>query len=263
MDVVFSETITHMRFFKNWGAVFLVAVLMLASCRSKEKELSSTPETLTAREMIYIKASVEQQTPSKTTLQDAQVLWTSGDQIKVFSKGNPSGVVLTLEESSVGSAVGVFSGEKPQGGGPYYVVYPSDAAVSLQDDAVQVSLPAAQTYAEESFGNGANLSMAVSESLQYLVFRNALGGVSFSLSGDQDFSGILLQAKGGEPLSGAGFLKMEESGPVLTMENALAESSSLFLDCSKVKGHTYYLMVPPGSFKEGFMAEFITRGRPS
>ena len=130
--------------FKRIGlaaALLALAVLPLA-CRSGREEAlpSRTPraeepvaETVRRAGQIVIDASLEQQPASKTSLnENHRVLWSAGDQIRVFNASHPEGVVFTLLDESAGTVKGKFSGDAPSGSGPYYAVYPASSSVRLR-----------------------------------------------------------------------------------------------------------------------------------
>ena len=236
-----------------YPALHIATVLGMVGCKYAEQE---RPGSLLQGKEQTVMASLEQPVVTKTSLSaQRKVLWSPGDKIKVFNAANPEGVEYTLSQGE-GTAMGSFTGAALSGEGPFWAVYPASVAGTLQGSSVSITLPAHQAYAEGSFGPGAAVSMAKAADLSSLSFKNVLGGVSFSISGSQTLSGIQLQAKGGEALCGKGTLSMDGETPTLTLD-ASEEGSFLYLDGPGTASGSFCLMLPPGVFENGFMAQFL------
>ena len=243
------------------AAVLALAVLPTA-CRSGKEEdvlVSRTPKaeeqvTGTVRKagQIVIDASLEQQPQSKTSLnQEHRVLWSSGDQIRVFNASHPDGVVFTLLEESAGTVKGKFSGDDISGSGPFYAVYPATSAVRLNNGNLSISLPATQQAVSGGFGENASLAVARSAALSSLDFHNVLGAISFTVEGSKRIARIELESS--EALWGSGVVTVPEDGdPALTMTATGTDSKMATLDCTTSTGKSFYLMLPPGTLKKGF-----------
>lgn len=247
-----------MKTFKHLRPVLLaVLAIVLVQCARREQDVATEK---TVGKMVEISASLEQPQGTKTTLSsENKVLWSEGDKIRVYNASHPSGVEYTLS-SGAGTSLGKFSGEEVSGDGPFFAVYPSSVGGSLSGESVSVTLPARQRYAQGSFGPGAAVSFAMGSTPSSLIFKNVLGGVSFSVSGSQAFSGIRLQTKGKEALAGNGSVRMVNGVPELTFPAQVSDDDSfLYLDMPEggATAATFYLMLPPGVFNSGFMVEFL------
>ena len=246
--------------------LYLLALLALSvSCRNlaETEAPSGNPEEQVAAGQAIIRATLEQEFSSKTALnENMKVVWCSGDQIKVFNKENPSGVVYTLLESSAGTTLGKFSGDALSGTGPYYAMYPASAAGTLSGSVISLDLPGTQQYAQSSFGNGSCVSVGSSETTGIMDFYNVLGCVSFSLESPKALSGIRVSTRGSEALYGTGSVTVSET-PALSLNGQSGTNGSLYLDCSAAGTvQSFYLMVPPGSLGSGFIVEFLdTEGK--
>ena len=186
-------------FFKT---LFLLGLpFLLSQCGWQEQGFGD--ESKVGGKMVVISAFLEQPSATKTSLSpERKVSWCAGDQIRVYNASHPEGVVYTLEAASAGSQEGQFSGEDLSGSGPFYAIYPESAGGSLIGQKISVTLPLKQTYAEDSFGSGAAVSMALSQQLSSLQFKNVLGGVALNVTSEKAISGIRLQTKGDEALCG-------------------------------------------------------------
>lgn len=256
----------------------LSALLALAACSAtlesewQARESHFAGRTPATGKTITITATFEAAPgeTTKTSLNESmQVLWQAGDKIKVFNSANTSGVEFTLEESSAGSNVGVFTGLALSGSGPYYAVYPSSAAGTLNGEAVSLTLPQTQVLTADSFGRGANVSLAKVENLSDpLQFMNVLGAVSFTLTADTDVTAIRVQTLGEEALWGAGSVIMEDyeglaaPAPALTMDadandNVTDDDRLISLE-GTATGKTFYLMLPPWVLTKGFFVQVVS-----
>jgi len=237
-------------------ALLCTVTLGVVQCKNAEQDrLDSKPQGNT----ITIKASLEQPGSTKTALSaDMKVLWTAGDQIKVYNAGNTSGIVFTLSDGA-GTTQGSFTGTVPSGEGPYFAVYPASAGGDLSGSSIAVTLPSHQTFAEGSFGPGAALSAAKANTISNLVFKNVLGGVSFTVSGEKakNLSGIRLQAKGNDALWGSASLNLSGETPAIEMDPATIDNGILSLDGINTSSAVFCLMLPPGTFREGYFVEFM------
>ena len=243
----------------------LTAVLALAvlqtSCRSAEEDVLTSRPPKTEEQVasagrkagqIVIDASLEQQPQSKTSLnQERRVLWSAGDQIRVFNASHPDGVVFTLLDESAGTVKGKFSGDAPGGNGPFFAVYPASSAVRFNNGNLSISLPGLQQAVAGSFGENASLAVARTDALASLDFHNVLGAISFTVEGSKRIARIELESS--EALWGTGVVTMkEDEEPALTMTATGAGNKSVTLDCSTSQSKSFYLMLPPGTLKKGF-----------
>ena len=240
----------------------LLSVMALAAIQCKNAE-EDGPASRPRGKQMTISATLEQPTGTKTSLSpEREVLWNTGDQIKVYDSSHPEGTIFTLSEGA-GTAAGKFSGDKLSGDGPFYAVYPASVGGALSNTEIAITLPSEQGYAEGSFGSGAAVSVAKAEDVTKFHFKNVLGGVSLAVTSAKPFSGVRLQTKGDEALNGAGTLSWDEGGGfTLSVERSSDDNSFLYLRCPEEgvsAPATFILMVPPGAFASGFLVEFLDK----
>ena len=198
---------------------------------------------------------------TRTSLQnDLAVYWSENDKIRVFSASKPNGEVFSLN-SGAGTDNGVFSGP-PVGNGPFYAVYPADAGVSLSGTSLRVRVPAAQTYADGSFGAGANLAAAKSMSLETLKFRNLCGTLAVTLTGSASIDQIRVSTVTGEPLNGTAVVGWDEDVPTLSFDSGQTADANRQVDLTMGSGvsltsagKTFYVVLPAGALSGGFFVE--------
>lgn len=243
------------------GIFLLLGIVVFSCARNIETEPAQTGqnEFLPGQEVMTFTAIL--QPGSKTQMnEDFTVLWSEGDKIRVFNAENPAGVEFSLTEGA-GTASGTFSAAgSGMGSGPFYGVYPSDAASAINGTAVSVRLPDTQVYADGSFGPKANLAAGKADELDQIRFFNLLGAVSFTLTGSGSIADIRLRAQGTAPLSGEGTIDgWDAEAPTLSMKDGQADDSFrvLSLDCGEgvpvtAEGKTFYLTAPAGTLAQGF-----------
>jgi len=239
-----------------------VVALFAVQCKNAEKD---GPASQPQGKEITIVATLEQPTGTKTSLDaENKVLWQAGDIIKVYNASNLNGVELTLTDGA-GTTVGKFSGTSPSGAGPFYAIYPASAggAFSISDSNIAVTLPQNQTYAAGSFGSGAAVSVAKAETVDKLFFKNVLGGVSMTVTSGGPISGIRIQTKGNEALSGSGTITVGDGVPAISVTKATDEDSYLNVICESAVSTpaTFIVMLPPGAFTSGFLVEFLDNNK--
>ena len=123
-------------------------------------------------------------------------------------------------------------------------------------------LPQVQTYAQNSFGNGAFPMVAVTANMadHNLKFKNVGGAMKFQFKGTQIVKSIKVVGLNGEKLSGAATVTVYAGKPTLsiTMTGTDEASKSVTLDCgdgvqlSKTKATDFIIALPPVFFSKGF-----------
>ena len=144
-----------------------------------------------------------------------------------------------------------------------YALYPYNADARITDEGViSLTLPAEQTYAENSFGRGANTMLAVTENLEdtFLAFKNACGYLKLRLYNAEGATIKSIEVKGnnGERLAGAATATIAfGEAPVLAMADDA--TTSVTLDCGEgvALGTTaetateFWVVLPATTFAEG------------
>ena len=216
--------------------------------------------------LITISATLEQH-DTKSSLSNNNVLWSEGDEIRVFCSSDTSedeGVVFTLS-SGAGTTDATFSGVAPSGEGPFYAVYPASLPSVFDGTSLSVTLPEVQAYAENSFGNGANYAVSRTDELENLSFKNLCGALFFSFTGNKTIRFINVYTNGPENLNGKALVSYDGEAPSLTFLDGQSGEpfQKLSLDCG-VSGSAlgsatkaFYLTLPAGALSSGFTVEVL------
>ena len=248
--------------------ILLAAFLGFAACHNVEP---TVPETV---DHAVLSAQIEQNEATRTVLSESNnILWSENDQITAFMKTS-YGHKYQIKPSFAGktyadfSKVSSVSGDDLSAGMEWdhivaYYPYAEEVECVKSDDgyALEVVLPAEQTYAPESFGNGAFPMVAVSEDHD-ITFRNVCGGMKLQLKGTQKVASVTVQGKNNEVLSGTATVTAYTDGetkPSITMTGADDASKSVTLNCgaegvqlSEETATEFILALPPVTFTEGF-----------
>ena len=256
-------------------SVFTLLAFMVSGC-NQEELLEKGTHSMHMSDNVEFSASFEEASAESRTYieEDAEtsrlyLRWTKGDEISIF-RGT------TLNQRFL------FKGETGDNSGSFKLV-PSDDFVSSNDldesrnyafypydennrisekGKLTVTLPATQTYAENSFAPGANGMVAVTESTGDvdLKFKNIGGYFKFKFYGnDLTIKSVTLKGNNGEKLAGKAGVVCQYGGvPIVTMAEEATET--LTLDCgagvkvgtTKEKATEFWFVLPPTKFTKGF-----------
>lgn len=250
---------------KTKGIGFLPSLCLTAlvlACVAPQPE-TSVPAVVEGEEIV---AGIQTETPAtRTFVEELKVLWSEGDLLSVFA--NKTGSSKYILKSGAGEASGVFKKVKDAFGGANYAgyaaVYPYDRAVTLDaDGTVSLVLPATQTYAEGSFGPGANAMVAWSEDT-HLSFYNVGSYLQLKLHGNARISAIELTALGGENLAGPVRVVRENGVPVVHFPKDAEACPTVTLCCDEAvqldaeEDTPFWIVVPPVVLSEGFNVRMV------
>ena len=256
-------------------SVFTLLAFMVSGCNQDELLENKNPYKNQSDNVEFTASFEEASAESRTYIEeDAEtsrlyLRWTKGDEISIF-RGT------TLNQRFL------FKGETGDNSGSFKLV-PSDDFVSSNDldesrnyafypydennrisekGNLTVTLPATQTYAENSFAPGANAMVAVTESTGDvdLKFKNIGGYFKFKFYGDDlTIKSVTLKGNNGEKLAGkAGVVCQYGGAPIVTMAEDATET--LTLNCgagikvgtTKEEATEFWFVLPPTKFTKGF-----------
>ena len=241
---------------------------LLAGCYNTDEQLIN--EQIPSDGRIFT-ASFEQN-DTRTHVEEGNLLrWNEGDQITIFDSN-------TLNQQYR------FDGETGDNGGTFskvsnsfgtgndlnchYAVYPYNKDIKITETGViTANLPAEQSYAENSFGLGANTMVAVTKDVDdtFLKFRNVGGYLKLQLYGENvTVKSITLTGNNNEKIAGkATITPAYEQAQTLTMNDDA--TTSITLDCgdgvtlgsTKETATAFWIVVPPTTFEGGFEVTII------
>ena len=247
---------------KNIFKTALASIVLMASCATDEEVVS----TQSTSDTFY--ASIE--APATRTYADeaGKLLWTANDQITIF-KGSTKPLIYKFN-GETGQNYGGFTNVTPDSGDDFvtanpldanYAIYPHDANTTISNAGVfNFTIPATQSYAENSFGLGANVMVAVTEdkSDNNLSFKNLGGYFEFSLYGEgTTVKSIEFKGNNGENLAGKVAITASHDGNP-TFEFVGEATKTLTLDCgagvelgTEANPTKFWFVVPAITYSNG------------
>ena len=220
----------------------LLAIIVLAGCQINE--ISESQEELPIRESKPFIAIIEDDgvgNETRTTLDYiGHVLWKQGDQINIFA-GSVFSECYQVTDESEGKTYAALTRMPGYGwGSPIdnnvaFYPYASTAQILSYGSYYVISeieLPATQTYAERSFGNGAFPMAAITSTTEEvnLTFKNVLGGLKLQLKGTATITSIAITGNNDEILCGDAEVTVANgSYPSINLTDASAKTVTL--DC--------------------------------
>lgn len=231
-----------------------------------------TDELPLVDEAVVYEAVTEAYAPATKTAMtaDKEVVWSANDEIAVF-QGNTYYDLFQVTSASAGKKEASFtlksdrdaSNEELPYNGAFYPVY--EGMESYEEEGAFVvwnfALPTTQTYVAGSFANGAFPMIAVSEDNQF-EFKNVLGALKLSLTGNRAVKSITVADNAGNALAGAVrvyYSAGEEPEAVFEMDYMTgAYVSSVTLDCGEgveLNENTateFIIALPETEFENGF-----------
>lgn len=247
----------------------LMTILTILNACQKNEASVSLPEDVT------IHATIEDKDATKTIMDESNnILWTENDQIIAFMKSS-YGHKYQVKPSFIGKSYADFSmvssgnGSDLSAGNEWehnVVYYPYSENIeclkSGANYALEVNLPAEQTYVPDSFANGSMAMVAVSEN-NNITFKNVLGGIKLQLKGTQKITSITIEGKNNEKLSGEAIVTAytDDNKPAITMTSdaltSVTLNSTLGVQLNESTATQFIITLPPVLFSKGFTITVI------
>ena len=241
------------------------AMLLIASCTvHKETEFESPSQH-------RFHAVAEDPVDSETRVyadSKLRVRWNEGDHISIFERTTYNQEFEFLGDT--GDTAGDFDPVESSGyhtggdieDGHVYAIYPYDKKNKCDyEGKMTVTFPSTQHYKKDSFGIGANVMVAKTNTMD-LRFMHVGGYRTFKLYGEGvSVSSIKIESNGDEFLSGRTDVTIGSDGkPTVSFIESASNSKSVELVCDTpvVLGSTaeeyveFWFVLPPGTLSQGF-----------
>lgn len=246
---------------KRFTYLFLAISTLICSCSTFDEPLNEVNISLGD---LYAGFDEDTRTYVKN---DKYLRWNEGDCLTVFY-GNTVNCQYKFNGATgdnSGSFSYVSSGDLETGNalGRIYAVYPYNEATTITDGGqISLTLPAVQTYAENSFGRGANTMLAVTKNAEgtFLAFKNACGYLKLKLynADGATIKSVLVKGNAEEKIAGATTATIAYGEvPQLTMaDNA---TTAITLDCgdgvslgtTEETATEFWVVIPETTFEGG------------
>ena len=253
----------------------LLATLAITGCQAELEELipeNNEQEVITQEPAKVFTAIVDDDFSgdTKTSLDGSgNVLWKLGNQVSIFAASTVNEQYQVSDDSDGKTAAtlnkipagGFVAGTDIDNNVAFYP-YASTASIAKSGSNYVISdveLPATQTYATGSFGNGAFPMAAVTSSTEdmNLKFKNVLGGLKLQLKGTATITSITVTGNNNEILYGDAEVTMAYGGtPSISLSDASAKTVTL--DCGagvtldSETATPFIIALPPMTMTGGF-----------
>ncbi len=178
---------------KRLSVMIASALLVLGTVSCKKNSDVQNPESKEGMVKTVFSA-VSSESKEKTSISGSDILWSSGDVVKIYAGASTTGGDFTLTDGD-GTTSATFEGwiaEKATA--PYYAVYPSSAAQGIDGSVIKYSIPADQAYVENSFNTGTVPMVAYSKADKSLAFKNQTGFIKLQLTGAGTIASMALES---------------------------------------------------------------------
>ncbi len=250
---------------RNFTFLTLLASLLIVGCTEVTIEQSNPLTEINS--LPDLTASFADEGETRTFVEDSKYLrWHEADLITAFfgntlnhqykfngKTGDNSGTFSLVPNGELGTGNDLSS---------IYALYPYDENTTITDiGVISLTLPATQTYAENSFGKGANTMVAVTESVEdtFLSFKNACGYLKLKFYGDDvTITSIEVTGNNEEKIAGSATATMEFGGvPTIAMNDEATTSVTLNCGEGVAIGATadmateFWIVLPETTFEGG------------
>ena len=248
---------------------FYIALSIMVVVTGCQMEEMTAPESNGSVMEVY--ASIEDiaDTDTRTYMDGAEVLWSSGDQIAVFLK-NTLRKRFTVTPESVGGKDATFLYDSE------YIMMGNNAAISnnvayypfcdvtcAADGRTyilgNITLPSVQSYAASSVAPGTYPMVAVTSDIEDVnyYFKNVCGAMMFQLKGYGFIKSVTVRGNSDEVLAGAAIVTVAHDD-LPSIAVAADGSKAVTLDCGNgveldaVMPTSFFIALPPVPFTNGF-----------
>ena len=246
----------------------LLTLLALVLCSCAETFVGEEATRPNNENLPDLTATFADEEATRTYIEEGKYLrWNEDDRLTAFfgntlnrqykfngATGDNSGTFSLVPDGMLGTG-NAFD--------HIYALYPYNADARITDEGViSLTLPAEQTYAENSFGRGANIMIAVTENLEdtFLAFKNACGYLKLKLYNAEGATIKSIEVKGnsGERLAGAATATISfGEAPVLAMADdaitlvTLNCGEGIALGTTAETATEFWVVLPATTFAEG------------
>ncbi len=246
-------------------SLLLGAALLVASCTVQKEEEFDNPAQHRYHAVAEDAVDAETRVFTDSKL---RVRWNEGDHISIFERNTYNQEFEFLGDT--GDTAGDFDPMESSGyhssgdieDGYVYAVYPYEKKNKCDfDGKLTVTFPSVQHYKKDSFGVGANVMVAKTNTLD-LRFMHVGGYRTFKLYGEGvSVSSVRIESNGSEYLAGRTDVVIGEDGkPAVSFIESTSNLKSVELVCDTpvALGTTdadaveFWFVLPPGTLTQGF-----------
>ena len=224
---------------------------------------------------------------TRIQLNEAQkTVWTKDDMVSVFYRSNANQKWQYTGETGARTAdlTCVDAGEATATMNRVVVVYPysENYYINTETYNVQATLPAVQTYLEDSYGLDGNIMISSSEYNQFSL-KSVCGWLKLQLTGNgEKVKSITLRGNNGEQVAGELYINSADATAALSSDTGSADDGEtggaggglvfedtilkeVTLDCGEgvtigSEPTAFYIALPPQTFEQGLTVDVNCKG---
>lgn len=251
--------------------IAILGALLLSLSMACQKEKGQHPDFI--RDKVFY-AELPNEGDTKTFLDaEAQLYWSAEDRISVFRSTTNEKYRFDGVDGEISSAFSKDDSSVPGVAfSTNYAIFPYNAlSTCASEGSFKVSIPAEQTFVDNSFGPQDNMMVAVTENAYANVFRfkNVCGYLVLKIYGGDTVRRIRLQGNAGEKIAGDALLTVAANGQ-FSVDMEESAGTEITLDCgesgvqlSASEPTLFWMVVPPVTFASGFTVQIENLGGKS
>ena len=242
--------------------IFSIGLVAFLCAACSINELDYTTPIYDKGKVLY--ATIEDASTRVFVNNDLKVLWHADDCVSVFNKytDNQQYRFTGNTGANSGSFTKITNNDLVTSNVLNYVyaIYPYNESTEISNLGVlTIELPASQSYAEDSFGIGANTMVSCTAD-DKLMFKNLCGYLLLKLYGNGiSVSSISIKGNTGENLAGRASVTSSPDGvpsfsfsASATQEITVDMTQPVRLGTSTSEATTFWVVIPPVVFSQGF-----------
>ena len=244
---------------------FLPSLLtIILACSCAESTISEIDSNYTNNDENTLYTYIESSSVRTFIENGTSLCWHKGDEVSYFPASNTNMKYIFSGEDGDKSGILTKVEGNYTSGSPLecnYALYPYDASATIKNNAILCTLPQQQSYANNSFGKGANLMVAATESStkSSINFKNVCGFIKLQFYGsDITVQSIEFKGNNGETLAGqAQVTAVYDTAP--TIDIVGNNATTVTLNCNGVNlsdnannPTSFWIVLPPVTLSKGF-----------
>lgn len=195
--------------------------------------------------------------------EELSVVWEEADEVAIFDGVDIASKYSISDGVGTGVAKLTISAKAENSGNILsrnIAVYPYSDSLKYRSESISTYLPQKQYYKQNSFGTGANLMVACTETIEDtdLSFVNVLGALRIQVLGDKKVKYIVLKSNSEDYISGTCNILLSYVPTVVMSEDDAEVSKEIKLICSepvqlsKTEAIAFWFMLPAMTYENGF-----------
>ena len=246
---------------KKYYLLGVLAMGLMASCQEEDIFVKSQMNYSN----VVVTASLDESSATRTQLSsEGKVFWSEGDALSIFSSNSAHAKFVLSKGNGTANADFKFDSGDLNFGTEYgsndfgYVgVYPYSESTTISKNAssyvINTVIPTEQTYAENSFGQGASPMVAVDPSLK-LSFKNVGSMLVMPLKGAATIVSATLKSSS-HNIAGAAKVTVAEESNWIPSVDVTDGASEIVLSCgegvelSNETASKFYFVLAPGTYE--------------